>query len=247
MDFLKVQDLTRNFGAISAVHHFSTILEEGERRAIIGPNGAGKTTLFNLLTGLLQPSWGHIYFQGQRISGLKPFQIARQGIARSFQKNNIFEGLTVFENVLVSFLSRERRSFDFLTNYLKEAHHRDYVFSLLNQVGLSEEADRKVGEISHGKKRHLEIAIALALDPKLLLLDEPTSGMPPEETLETMHLIRKVTEGKTTIFIEHDMNVVFSIADRITVMHQGIALAEGLPDEIRNNEEVKKAYLGTSE
>jgi branched-chain amino acid transport system ATP-binding protein len=247
MDFLKVEKLTKYFGALSAVHEFSTTLREGERRAIIGPNGAGKTTFFNLLTGLFHPTSGKIFFGGEIISGLKPFQIVQKGIARSFQKNNIFDGLTVFENVLVSLLSLKGRSFDFINSYLKDFHHRERVFFLLDQVRLSEEADRKVGEISHGKKRHLEIAIALALDPKLLLLDEPTSGMPPEETFETMNLIRKLTEGKTTIFIEHDMNVVFTIADRITVMHQGTALAEGPPEEIRMNEEVKKAYLGISE
>lgn len=247
MDFLKIENLTKNFGALSAVYQFSTTLRKGERRAIIGPNGAGKTTFFNLLTGFFRPTSGRIFFGGQLISGLKPFQIVRKGIARSFQKNNIFEGLTVFENVLVPFISLQGRSFDFINRYLKDPGHRERVFSILDQVGLSEEADRKVGEISHGKKRHLEIAIALALDPQLLLLDEPTSGMPPEETSQTMHLIRKVTEGKTVIFIEHDMNVVFTIADRITVMHQGMLLAEDSPEQIRNNEEVKRAYLGTAE
>lgn len=247
MDILKIEKLTKHFGALSVVHEFTTSIREGEKRAIIGPNGAGKTTLFNLITGLLLPNSGKIFFRQHSITGLKPYQIVRMKIARSFQKNNVFEGLTVFENVIISLLTIKHLSFDFMNNYMKEKSHREQVFSLLDQVDLIDEASKKAGELSHGKKRHLEIAISLALEPELLLLDEPTSGMSPEETLHTMELIRRVSEGKTVVFIEHDMNVVFRIADRITVMHQGRVLADGSPEKIKGDEEVKKAYLGTAE
>jgi branched-chain amino acid transport system ATP-binding protein len=212
--------------------------------AVIGPNGAGKTTLFNLITGQLKPDKGKVVFMGEDISKLPAYQICRRGIARSFQIVNIFPRLTVFQNIQIPVLSQQRETSRLFrpaqTLALVETHR------ILKSVGLSEKAWHMAGSLSHGDQKILEIAIALGNEPKLLILDEPTAGMSPEETAATMELIKQLvtTQGLTILFCEHDMDIVFSTARSVMVMHQGRTLIQGTPEEVRRNEEVVKAYLG---
>lgn len=216
----------------------------GELVAVIGPNGAGKTTLFNLITGQLQPDRGSITFMEEDITNLPPHQICRKGIARSFQIVNIFPRLSVFGNVQVAIISQQRTS-----NRLFQPAQSiavEETNSILENVGLLDKAWNIAGSLSHGDQRILEIAIALGNDPKLLILDEPTAGMSPEETVATMDLIKYQadTRGLTILFCEHDMDVVFGIAQSIMVMHQGRTLIQGKPEQVRENDEVMKAYFG---
>jgi len=243
---LHVQAVHKSFGDFKAVNGANLTVAQGELIAVIGPNGAGKTTLFNLITGQLEPDGGRILFKGADIAGLPPYIICRRGIGRSFQIVNIFARLTVFENVQVSVLSQQKRSRDLFRPAknlaVEETEH------LLQDVGLADLSGETAGTLSHGDQKILEIAIALGSQPKLLILDEPTAGMSPEETLTTMELIRHLasTQGLTFLFCEHDMQVVFSVAQSIMVMHQGQTLIQGTPEEVRNNETVQQAYLGGS-
>jgi ABC-type branched-subunit amino acid transport system ATPase component len=210
-------------------------LEKGELRSIIGPNGAGKTTFFNVLTGMLAPSSGDILFKGESIAGLPPHQVAKKGIGRSFQITSIFPQLTVYENILIPSMLYYSKN---------EAINRTW--EILEDVDLKDEAHVIAANLSHGDQRHLDIGIALTTKPELLLLDEPTSGMPPEESIRTVKLIQRLKseKGYTIILIEHKMDIVLSVSDRITVLYLGEKIAEGTPSEIQANDEVQKAYLG---
>ena len=240
---LRTEALSRSFGSLLAVHRVDMTVHAGELRSIIGPNGAGKTTFFRLISGEMRPSSGRVWFKGRDITGLPQHAVARLGITKSYQITNVFPRLTVHENVRVA-VQGWTRSFNFwsradgLVDVAERAH------AILGTVGLTGKAALLAAHLSHGEKRHLEIGIALASDPELLLLDEPTAGMSPEETDETMRLIRELTAGRTVVLVEHKMKLVMRISDRITVLHQGQVLADGTPAEIRANERVQQTYLG---
>lgn len=240
---LETRSLMRAFGRLLAVNRVDFAVEAGELRSIIGPNGAGKSTFFRLIAGELPPSEGRIVFRGRDITGLPRHRIARLGVAKSFQITNVFPHLTVLENVRVAAQGPDR-AFDFWSRADRLTGARARAEELLATVGLAGKADLLAAHLSHGEKRHLELAIALARDPALLLLDEPTAGMSPEETDETMVLIRRLAEGRTVVLVEHKMKVVMNVSDRITVLHQGSVLAEGTPAEIRASELVQRTYLG---
>ena len=240
---LETRQLTRAFGSLLAVNRVDFTLEPGELRSIIGPNGAGKTTFFRLIAGELAPTSGRIVFRGRDITGLPQHQVARLGIAKSYQITNVFPRLTVFENVRVA-AQGPARAFDVWSRREALVEARERAWALLRAVGLERRADLPAAHLSHGEKRHLELAIALAGDPALLLLDEPTAGMSPEETEATVALIRELAAGRTVVLVEHKMRVVMRISDRITVLHQGQVLAEGTPEEIRASAVVQQTYLG---
>ncbi|MEM7254451.1 MAG: ABC transporter ATP-binding protein [Pseudomonadota bacterium] len=244
MAILKTTGLTKDFDGFVATNDVNFELEEGEKHAIIGPNGAGKTTFFNLITGHLKPTQGDVEFSGQDITGRPPHKIVKLGLARSFQRINIYGRMTVFENVQVALIARDNKTLKLFT--LGNRQNRPETQELLELVGLSDEANEIAGELSYGKQKQLELAIALAENPKVLLLDEPTAGMSPQETTEAIALIDDITKsrGLTLLFTEHDMGVVFGIADRISVLHHGEIIAGGLPDDVRNDPEVRRVYLG---
>jgi branched-chain amino acid transport system ATP-binding protein len=242
---LRTDQLTRSFGSLMAVDGVDFAVERGQLRSIIGPNGAGKTTFFRLISGEMAPSRGRIWFDGQDITGLPQHVVARRGIAKSYQITNIFPHLSVLENVRVA-VQGSARSFDFWSRADRLTDSRDRARALLQSVGLARKERELAAHLSHGEKRHLEIGIALASDPALLLLDEPTAGMSPEETDESMRLIRELAAGRTVLLVEHKMKVVMKISDRITVLHQGQVLAEGTPEEIRANQRVQQTYLGAA-
>ncbi len=240
---LRTERLTRAFGSLLAVDRVDVTVRRGELRSIIGPNGAGKTTFFRLIAGEMPPTAGRIWFDGQDITGLPQHAVARLGIAKSYQITNVFPHLTVLENVRVA-AQGPARAFDFWSRAVRLTEARERAQAVLARVGLAAKAHLLAAHLSHGEKRHLEIGIALAGDPALLLLDEPTAGMSPEETDETMALIRELAQGRTVVLVEHKMKVVMKVSDRITVLHQGQVLAEGSPDEIRANALVQQTYLG---
>ena len=241
---LRIEEIDKSFGEFMAVNGAGLTVGKGELVAVIGPNGAGKTTLFNLITGQLKPDNGKVVFMEEDITNLPPYQVCKKGIARSFQIVNIFHRLSVFGNVQVAVLSQQRRS----NRLFRPAKSMgvEETNSILESLGLLDKARNIAGSLSHGDQRILEIAIALGNDPMLLILDEPTAGMSPEETSATMDLIKRLadTRGLTILFCEHDMDIVFSIAQSIMVMHQGRTLIQGKPEQVRENEEVVKAYLG---
>ncbi|MCI0546709.1 MAG: ABC transporter ATP-binding protein [Candidatus Rokubacteria bacterium] len=240
---VQTRALTRSFGSLLAVDHVDFEVRAGELRSIIGPNGAGKTTFFRLISGEMVPSSGDIYFQGARVTGMPQHRISRLGVAKSYQITNVFPHLSVLENVRVVVQSY-RLSFNFWARAVGLGEVRDRAGGILREVGLWEKRAMTAAHLSHGEKRHLELGIALATEPALLLLDEPTAGMSPEETDQTIHLIRAIARGRTVILIEHKMKVVMNISDRVTVLHQGQVLAEGSPAEIRANARVQQTYLG---
>jgi len=243
-DILKLLEITKNFKGYRVINGVDLDLTPGEKHALIGPNGSGKTTLFNLITGRYRPTKGKIFFKEKRIDGLSPYKIARQGIARSFQVTNIFNEMTVAENLRNAVVSRHDCSLKF-HGLLKRMHAiKEDVDYLLDLIGLRELKDESAGTLAYGQQRALEMGIAIALDPELVLLDEPTAGMTPEETSQIVHLIRQITEKKSLLIVEHDMQVVFNLADRISVLHHGRIIATGQPDEIRSNAQVREAYLG---
>ncbi len=246
MSLLELRSVSRRFGALQALSDISLQVAQGELRAVIGPNGAGKTTLFNLISGFFPPSAGEIVFDGEAIQRVNPAALVRRGIIRTFQITEVFLSLSVRENVRIAaevslgwsarpWLSRAQR-----------ARVEERVDELMQMVGLTGKDDRIVGELSHGDQRVVEVAIALSRKPKLLLLDEPTAGMGDEETQMMTGLIRRLNkdQGITTLFVEHDMEIVFGIADRITVLDNGHFLAEGNAQEIASNPKVQAAYLG---
>jgi branched-chain amino acid transport system ATP-binding protein len=241
---LSVLDLEKTFDRFIAVNEANLDVQKGEIVAVIGPNGAGKSTLFKLITGHLKPDKGRILFKGEDIAGLSAHAICNRGISLSFQIVNIFHRLSVFENVQAAVLSRQKRTFNLFSQASKLAVRE--TTEILESVNLAGSAKRVSGSLSHGEQKVLEIAIALGNNPELLILDEPTAGMSPEETFATIGLINKLTSefGLTILFCEHDMELVFSIANRIMVMHQGVSIAQAAPDEIRQNKQVQEAYLG---
>jgi len=241
---LRVENIHKSFDHFKAVNGATLTVGKGEVVVVIGPNGAGKTTLFNLISGQLKPDRGQVIFNGEAISTLPAHQICRRGIARSFQIANIFPRLSVFRNVQVAVLSRQRKSFQLFRPAQNMAV--DEINSILESVGLSDKAGNTAGTLSHGDQRILEIAIALGNEPELLILDEPTAGMSPEETTSTMKLVKwlAASRGLTILFCEHDMEVVFDVARSIMVMHQGRTIVQGTPEEVRANKEVQEAYLG---
>jgi branched-chain amino acid transport system ATP-binding protein len=241
---LEIREVRKAFDGFQAVAGVSLHMSPGQIAAIIGPNGAGKTTFFNLITGHLRPDAGAVMLKGRNITGLRPHDICRLGIGRSFQRTNIFPRLTVFQNVQAAFLSHRGRGLDFWTPV--ERLYRAETDGVLAALGLGEKAGEISGFLSHGNQKQLELAIALASEPELLLLDEPTAGMSATETRETIDLVSRITRerGLTLLFTEHDMEVVFSIAHTITVLHQGRVIAEGAPDVVRNDADVRRVYLG---
>lgn len=246
-DILTVHGVTRLFGGFRAVDGVSFSVRTGSIHAVIGPNGAGKTTLFRLLTGVLRPSAGEVRFKGARISGHKPHLIARRGLAQAFQITNIFPRLTVLESVASAIVVRQRRGLDFVTFFQASQRVRREALELLGWLGIADLAGAEARTLSHGDQRALEVALALATRPELLLLDEPTAGMSPYETERTVGMVQQLAREQhlTVLFSEHDTDVVFGISERITVMHRGRVIAEGTPDAIRDNPEVGAVYLGT--
>jgi len=241
---LQVEGLIKSFDDFMAVNGAHLTVDKGQIVAVIGPNGAGKTTLFNLITGALKRDRGRVVFKGEDIGELPPYDICRRGISRAYQIVNIFPRLTVFENVQVAVLSYQRRS----SNLFRPAQGVavNETRSILESMGMSNKEKSIAGSLSHGDQKILEIAIALGNEPELLILDEPTAGMSPEETQSTMELVKRLASqrGLTILFCEHDMDIVFSIAQSIMVMRHGQTIIQGNLEEVRSNKEVQEAYLG---
>ena len=244
---LRVEGIRKSFGGFMAVNGAHLDVKQGEIVAVIGPNGAGKTTLFNLITGILRPDAGKIFFKEEEITGLSAHRICKKGMTRSFQVVNVFSRLTVFENVQIAILSRLGKTFNLFSPSKRFAIKE--TTEILASVGLTDRRNHVSGSLSHGDQKVLEIAIALGGKPELLILDEPTAGMSPEETSRCIDLIRQLSNqfGLTILFCEHDMELVFSIARRIMVMVRGATLIQGIPEEVRCNREVQDAYLGEDE
>ncbi len=241
---LDVRGVTKSFSGFTAVDGVTlSVLSQGIT-AVIGPNGAGKSTLFNLLTGHLHADSGTVSFEGADITGAAPYDICRMGVGRSFQHTNIFRKLTVFENIQAALIAHGGRAGDFWSR--TGLLFRDEAFAILTSLGLADQADTVADSLSHGNQKQLELGIALASEPALLLLDEPTAGMSAAETRDTIRLIERIARERslTLLFTEHDMEVVFSIAQKITVLHQGRVIAEGATAEVRANPEVRRVYLG---
>jgi branched-chain amino acid transport system ATP-binding protein len=241
---LEVSALRKTFAGFVAVSDVSFTVETQQIAAVIGPNGAGKSTLFNLITGHLQPDSGRVTLDGNDITGVLPHQICRRGIGRSFQRTNIFPRLSVFENVQAAYLVHRGRGRDFWSR--SSTFYHDDVEALLGQIGLHDQSRALAGTLSYGNQKQLELGLALASDPALLLLDEPTAGMSATETHDTIALIEKIASERalTLLFTEHDMEVVFQIAQKIAVLHQGRLIADGTPQEVRADPEVRRVYLG---
>lgn len=244
---LRTEGLTKEFGGLTAVEDVDFELEEGELHCIIGPNGAGKTTFFNLISGGLDPTDGTVYLGGENVVDKGPIEILDHGLARSFQISQLFNGLTVMQNIRLGLLgAMERRSlFWFLFSNIEDDEElKEEAYAIAERVGLGEEADKKVSELAHGKKRNLEIALALSTGAEVLLLDEPAAGLTTAETESLMDLITDIAEDRTILLVEHDMHLVMGIAETITVLHNGRVLAQGPPEEIREDQTVKEVYLG---
>ncbi|MGH7308611.1 MAG: ABC transporter ATP-binding protein [Candidatus Rokuibacteriota bacterium] len=241
---LKTERLTKSFGALTAVNEVTVTVEAGTLHSVIGPNGAGKTTLFNLLTGQLPPTAGRILFDGRDITGTPPQRIAHLGIARSFQRTNLFPALSVLDNVWVAAFARGSWRGLIWRRAERYPELTERAQAALSEVGLEGKAGHLAREISHGEQRQLELAIALAATPRLLLLDEPAAGLSPDEARRMVALIRGLKGRYTIVLIEHKMDIIMAISDRISVMHFGSLIAEGPPAEIQRNVEVRRAYLG---
>ena len=241
---LQVRGVTKAFDGFVAIDDVSLDIAPGTRHAVIGPNGAGKSTLFNLLSGAYVPDRGSVHFLGRSIAGLEPHAVVRMGMARSFQRVNIFARKTVTDNVAVACIARDNRHFRLFEP--AQGLYQEESLALLERVGLAGEAGLRAGELAYGKQKQLELAVSLAARPKLLMLDEPTAGMSMAETRSLSALIGRLAQelGFTLLFTEHDMSVVFGIAERISVLHHGEIIAEGTPDEVRNDAEVRRVYLG---
>jgi len=245
-NILRIERLSKSFDGNSVIAGVSLDIERGELSSIIGPNGAGKTTLFNLITGYHLPDEGRILFEGRNIVGMQPFEIVKLGIGRAFQITSIFPRLSVLDNVVAAIITHRGGNLNLFkpTRRLRAVHERAY--QVLKDVGLSKMAQQQSGTLAHGNQKRLDIALALALEPKLLLLDEPTAGMSPEERWETVELIQDLWERLkiTMLFIEHDMDIVFKISQKVRVLCYGSLIAQGTPEEISKDKRVIEAYLG---
>jgi len=240
---IKVTGLNKAFGALRAVSDLSFEADRHHITSIIGPNGAGKSTAFNLISGLLRPDSGRVEMDGDDITGHAPYILSRLGLARSFQITNLFFGLSALENVRLACQSREQRS-RFLVRLDRLSRPLQRAEAILEEYGLADSAGELVRNLSHGDQRRVEIAVCMALDPKLLMLDEPTQGMSPAETAEFDGLIKSLAGRVTILLIEHDIELVMSLSDHVVVMHQGEKLFEGSPDQVRSSSRVREAYLG---
>ena len=241
---LRTEGLTVRFGGLTALDNVSLAVPPGEIRAIIGPNGAGKSTFFNCLTGVIRPTAGRIVFDGEDIAGLPPHRISQKAIARSYQITNILPGATVLENVRIAVQSRHH-AWSLLRHHRSYPDVLDRARAVLDAVGLRADEEELAANLSHGAQRNLEIGIALATEPRLLCLDEPTAGMSVSETRATVELVRRIARNLTILIVEHDMEVVMGLAQTITVLHYGEVLAEGAPAEIQANPRVQEVYLKT--
>jgi branched-chain amino acid transport system ATP-binding protein len=241
---LRTEGLTIRFGGLTALNNVNLEVRRGEIRAVIGPNGAGKSTFFNCVTGVLRPTSGRILLNGNDITGQPPNMISRSGIARSYQITNILPNATALENVRIAAQSR-RHGWNMFRHYTEFRDIIDKAEAVLASVGLASKADELASNLSHGEQRNLEIGIALATEPQLLCLDEPTAGMSAAETQDIMQLVRKIAKDLTVLIVEHDMPLVMELADRITVLHYGQVLTEGPPAEIQNNPRVMEVYPKT--
>jgi branched-chain amino acid transport system ATP-binding protein len=243
MDLLRTENLTKNFGGLSAVHGVNFTLKEGELVSIIGPNGAGKSTFFKLIAGEIPSSSGKIWFRDEDITRSPQYLISHRGIATSYQIINLFPKLSTYENVRIAVQSR-KTSYNFWTRADSHGDIHKSAIKILASIKLQDKGDVPAVNLSHGDQRHLEIGVALATDPVLLLLDEPTSGLNSTETVTVMELIREISRGLSVILVEHKMKVVMSVSERIAVFHEGRIIAQGSPDEIQQNETVRRVYLG---
>lgn len=247
-EILSLDKVCKQFGALKVLTDVSISVKPGERRAIIGPNGAGKTTLFNVIAGELQPTSGKVWLGGGEVTGSQPNHLSHLKLARTFQKNNLFLGLTVEENVRLAVQAHQKgMSAHFWTSVDNYPELNNHTAELLEQQNLLEVKDTLVSNLSYGEQRQLEVAMALATNPKVLLLDEPTAGMSPAETTKAIKMMQELPKDLTLLIIEHDMEVVLSLAERITVLNQGKLLAEGSPAEIQSNPKVMEVYLGTGD
>ncbi len=237
-------DLCRHFGGIKATDNVNFNISEYELRSLIGPNGAGKTTMINVITGRIPASSGKVFYQGKDITNKPPHILVKRGISRTFQISSFFPDLTVFENVRIANQAYLGGSYKLFSSKTSLKQVNDETWSILDQLELKDMAEVEAANLAYGDQRVLEVAISLSSHPKIMFLDEPTAGMSPAETKRTTELIRSLTERMSIVLIEHDMEVVMSVSDAITVLHQGTIIAEGTPEEIRENEQVKEAYLG---
>ncbi|MGZ5035814.1 MAG: ABC transporter ATP-binding protein [Usitatibacter sp.] len=243
---LRLRDVHKSFGATAIIRGVSLDVPAGERHAIIGPNGAGKSTLFNLVSGRLAPSRGSIRLEGEEIAGMRPFHIFRRGLARSFQVTNIFPRMSVFENIRCGLLFPLGHRYDFAHGVDGLRDVNDRASQVLEQIGLAARRDAAAGVLTYAEQRALEIGITIAGGAKVILLDEPTAGMSRHETEKAVELIREISRGRTLVMVEHDMSVVFGLADRISVLVYGEIIASDTPERIRGNSTVQSAYLGTA-
>tara|TARA_Y100001970_G_C14086320_1_gene777518 strand:- start:40 stop:801 length:762 start_codon:yes stop_codon:yes gene_type:complete len=245
LTILNVSNLSKTFGGVVATDHLNLEIKHGELHAIIGPNGAGKTTLLAQLSGETQPDSGDIIFREENITALPPFKRSRLGIARSFQITSLMLEMDVIDNITLAIQARDNHSYKFWKPARQDIDLRNAALNALEEIGLEERAFEKVGNLSHGEHRQLEIAMALATQPHLLLLDEPMAGMGTEEGRKILKILQKLKKRKTILLIEHDMDVVFALADRITVLVYGRVIASGSPKSIKEDEKVREAYLGS--
>jgi branched-chain amino acid transport system ATP-binding protein len=243
-DYLHIHNIHKDFSGLQVLTGVEFKVKEKERHAVIGPNGAGKTTLFNIISGKFKPSSGAILFKGKDISGKPPHVLNHHGLARSFQITNVFQELSVFNNILAGVRSRYGLRYNFFKKPNQNREICEKVDAIIKEVGLTDVKDQPASSLSYGQQRALEIGITLSTEPELILLDEPTAGMTREETNQAIKMIDQVTAGRTLIIIEHDMEVVFSLASTISVLHYGTILVSDTPEKIRNDQRVKDAYLG---
>jgi branched-chain amino acid transport system ATP-binding protein len=242
---LRTENVSLNIGALQVLKDVNLDIQKGEITSIIGPNGAGKTTLFNVITGRMSPTKGKVFFKGKEITNFPPFRIAERGIARSFQITNIFRGMSVLDNVCVAAQTKSANRCRIFTSASKDQAISNKAEETLEMVGLVELKNKLAGELSHGDQRRLEIGMSLAIEPELLLLDEPTSGMSPLETQATVGLIESLSQRVTICFIEHKMNLVMTLSHKIIVLNLGEKVAEGDPHAVASNGKVREVYLGT--
>lgn len=244
MVLLRTKGLTKRFGALQAVDHVDIEVEKGIIYSIVGPNGAGKTTLFNLISGFLRPTEGTIEFRGEDITGYPPHKMSHLGMGRSFQIISLFSELTVLENVRLAVQARERGRFNVFKSASDMKAALEKAYTVLGMIGLSASVEHKAAELSHGDQRLLDIGVAMAADATLLLLDEPTSGLSPAESIKIAQTVQGLAEHLTVILIEHRIDMVLSISDRIAVLNYGQLVIEGTPEQVRGDEEIRRAYLG---